>query len=59
MGLLSVQMALDRSSTTSVLDRDGRLHCEAVPITRVQVADYRGSEIPSADELGGGDHLTI
>lgn len=47
-------LANDRLPVESVrwTDRDGRLHVERSAVTRVQVAPYRGNEIPHWERLG-------
>jgi 8-oxo-dGTP pyrophosphatase MutT (NUDIX family) len=43
-------MAFDRSSVRSY-DADGRLHVSATPISKSNVCEYLGREIPGAEEL--------
>jgi len=43
--------AFDRSTSSRWFDRDGRLHCVA-NISRAQVAEYLGREIPDAARYG-------
>lgn len=43
--------ALDRSSVRSV-DQDGHLHVSESPISKANICEYYGREIPGADELG-------
>jgi hypothetical protein len=44
-------LAFDRDTTRSI-DRDGRLHVAATPISKATVNPYYGREIPAWDELG-------
>ena len=44
-------LAFDRASVRSV-DTDGRLHVAITPISRANVCQYAGYEIPGAEELG-------
>lgn len=44
-------MALDRESVRSY-DADGRLHVETTPISKANVCEYYGHEIPGCEELG-------
>lgn len=46
-----VRLALDRGSVRRV-DGDGHLHIEVSPISKANVCEYRGSEIPDGERLG-------
>ena len=43
--------AFDRASVRSI-DKDGRLHIATAHISKATVNEYKGSEIPNAEELG-------
>lgn len=45
------QLAFDKAFTLRWHDEDGRLHVDRSNLTRVQVAPYRGSEIPGWEAL--------
>lgn len=45
-------MALDRAASSRVYDADGHLHVTRTPISKANVCEYWGHEIPGADELG-------
>jgi hypothetical protein len=45
-------LALDRSPRSRWLDRDGRMHCNDVAMTKGNVSAYRGHEIPNYQKLG-------
>lgn len=45
------QLAFDKAFTLRWHDQDGRLHVDRSNLTRVQVAPYRGSEIPGWETL--------
>lgn len=45
-------LAFDKAMTFRWHDEDGRLHVDKSNLTRVQVAPYRGTEIPGWDEKG-------
>jgi 8-oxo-dGTP pyrophosphatase MutT (NUDIX family) len=47
----SDSLALDRGSVRNY-DQDGRLHIERTPISKANVCEYYGDEIPDADKLG-------
>lgn len=44
-------LAFDRASAR-ILDQDGHLHVKRTPISKANVCEYWGDEIPDADELG-------
>ena len=47
----TVRLAFDRGSVRRV-DGDGHLHIEVSPITKANVSEYWGSEIPDSERLG-------
>lgn len=46
------RIALDRSASVRSYDADGHLHVARTPISKANVCEYYGHEIPGADELG-------
>ena len=44
--------AFDRSTSVRTVDQDGRLHVAITNISKANVCEYLGSEIPGAEELG-------
>ena len=46
------QIAYDKAVSFRWHDQDGRLHVDKSNLTRVQVAPYRGAEIPGWEQLG-------
>jgi len=49
-GIARHGMALDRAERT--IDQDGRLRVQSVPLTKSNVCEYVGAEIPEFDVLG-------
>lgn len=45
-------MALDRAPSSRTYDADGHLHLTRTPISKANVCEYWGHEIPDADKLG-------
>ena len=45
-------LALDRNPSNRSYDADNRLHVSTTPISKANVCEYLGREIPGADELG-------
>jgi len=50
--IIADRMALDRSASARRYDADGHLHIERSPISKANVCEYYGSEIPDAEALG-------
>lgn len=46
------RMALDRAPSVRNYDADGHLHIARTPISKANVCEYYGHEIPGADKLG-------
>lgn len=49
---MTTQVAFDKAFTLRWHDEDGRLHVDRSNLTRVQVAPYKGSEVPGWRDLG-------
>lgn len=47
----SDSIAMDRATQRSI-DADGRLHVATTPISKANVCEYQGNEIPDGDKLG-------
>lgn len=45
-------IALDRSPSVRTFDQDGQLHISRTPISKANVGEYWGREIPDAEKLG-------
>ena len=45
-------LALDRSPSVRSYDADGHLHVARTPISKANIGEYYGHEIPGAEELG-------
>lgn len=50
--MISDRMALDRSPSVRNYDADGHLHVTRTPISKANVCEYYGHEIPDAEQLG-------
>ena len=48
---MKTSLAYDKAVSFRWHDQDGRLHVDRSNLTRVQVAPYRGAEIPGCEEL--------
>src|SRR6185437_1458528 len=45
------RVAFDQDSVR-YYDADGRLHVERTPISKANICEYRGAEIPNSEQLG-------
>ena len=46
------RLALDRSASVRTYDMDGQLHISRTPVSKANIGEYYGAEIPSSEELG-------
>jgi len=49
---MTLRLAYDRMGSVRTFDKDGRLHIEMTPISKANICEYLGREIPRGEELG-------
>lgn len=49
---MTLRLAYDRMGSVRTFDEDGRLHIEMTPISKANICEYLGREIPRGEELG-------
>lgn len=49
---MTFRLAYDRMGSVRTFDEDGRLHIEMTPISKANICEYLGCEIPRGEELG-------
>lgn len=49
---MTLRLAYDRMGSVRTFDEDGRLHIEMTPISKANICEYLGREIPRSEGLG-------
>lgn len=49
---METRLAYDRVGSVRTFDEDGRLHVEATPISKANICEYLGREIPNSETIG-------